>query len=364
MKKSVLIITNSDFAIFNYRQQLIKELKDSFEIYALVTKAFPKEKKIPGVNYVIRMKSKGKYLDYFNIAFGILKFRFKTKIHCTLTFSIIPGIIYGFLKKILVYQEIHIHTITGLGRAFDKCKKPKFGLKYLITSSFRRTNHFFFQSIEDVNAYKQIFLIEEHKISIVNGSGVDLKSFRPEPMKPESSLDRSIIYVGRISEAKGASLMIKLATLIHEQGLNLKLSIFGDFHCKKSTRNQIINLHKLGLLNYMGFTDDPKIAYSRADFLLYCSDYNEGIPKAILEAMACGVIPIINHRIFKTSKHLLKSSVIINPLYLKREIFEICQISNNGLQKMKMKVREEAVKHFNIDDVNRIYINKMQIYME
>ena len=126
--------------------------------------------------------------------------------------------------------------------------------------------------------------------AIVIMSGVDTNFFHPgnkKKVREELSLDENGIYgiwVGQESKRKRLDFSIEL---IEETGLNL--ICIGNIITDKRCSNRISLLNNVDdevLLKY----------YQAADFFLFPS-VSEGFALVIMEAMACGAVPIIGENI-------------------------------------------------------------------
>lgn len=107
---------------------------------------------------------------------------------------------------------------------------------------------------------------------------------------------KSIVYLGRLQEAKGLSEMVEACRLLRGQGFKFKFSCFGT----GPDRQEFIR-RMTGVLgddfHYGGvIAGAEKIrALNSADIFLMPSRY-EGLSLALLEAMAAGCVPIVSNR--------------------------------------------------------------------
>lgn len=99
---------------------------------------------------------------------------------------------------------------------------------------------------------------------------------------------KNIVAVGRLSEQKNHKLLIQSFSRIANEFLDRNLYIYGDGVLKKELENLI---NKLGLHNrvyLMGTSNDIPDILEEAELFVLSSDY-EGMPNALLEALAVGV---------------------------------------------------------------------------
>ncbi|MHA1756016.1 MAG: glycosyltransferase family 4 protein [Promethearchaeota archaeon] len=137
-------------------------------------------------------------------------------------------------------------------------------------------------SISDYKYIKDQLKIKFSNISIIPNF-VDIKLFRRIPTK---KIKNSLVFVGRLTRQKNLFNLIKAISSI-----NYKLYLIGDGELKESlkkfSRKQNSNVIFLGLIPNDKL---PEILNRFEIFVL--PSHIEGMPKALIEAMACG-LPVI-----------------------------------------------------------------------
>ena len=107
---------------------------------------------------------------------------------------------------------------------------------------------------------------------------------------------KNIVYLGRLQEAKGLSEMVEACRLLAAQGFKFKFSCFGTGPDEKEFIRRMISV--LGDHFYYGgvISGGAKVeALNSADIFLMPSRF-EGLPLALLEAMAAGCVPIVSNK--------------------------------------------------------------------
>ena len=130
---------------------------------------------------------------------------------------------------------------------------------------------------------------DSSKIRIVPNA-VDLNMFRPSK---EKSNDPLFVWVGRFVPEKGLHHLVKAIEIVVRECKEAKFILIGDGPMLPLIKKVVKNS---GLNDYVRFTGvmDPKSVshfLSKATGFVFPS-LKEGMPKAVLEAMACG-LPII-----------------------------------------------------------------------
>jgi glycosyltransferase involved in cell wall biosynthesis len=146
--------------------------------------------------------------------------------------------------------------------------------------------------------------ISPDRVRVIH-NGVDSQVFKPDPKRDEirETLGwkdhRVVLFVGQLSPRKGLDVLIRASQLVAEESKEVRIVIVGGIpsYQEASTRAYVSLLRQyaaaLGLDKVVDFfgpvpnSELPRI-YSAADIFVLPSFY-EGLPKSMLEAMACGM---------------------------------------------------------------------------
>lgn len=101
-----------------------------------------------------------------------------------------------------------------------------------------------------------------------------------------------IIYTGRFTPEKDLPLLLDAFALLRKRRPSAKLMLLGYGEEEKRLRNKIEELKISGNVSFPGFTYDTGKFLQQAQVFVMTS-YNEGMPMAMLEAMALGV-PVVS----------------------------------------------------------------------
>ncbi|MCK5026833.1 MAG: glycosyltransferase [Candidatus Pacebacteria bacterium] len=135
----------------------------------------------------------------------------------------------------------------------------------------------------------------------VVGQGIDIDRFDGSGRK--NSNTKIIVAVGRFSKTKRFEDLIEAARLLKQEGKSFKVRILGvtasDEYEKylKSLINKY-NLKEIVIFEKPISNEHMPEFYKRADIIVNMSE-TDSLDKVVLEAMACGVIPIVATRSYK-----------------------------------------------------------------
>lgn len=139
----------------------------------------------------------------------------------------------------------------------------------------------------------------EDKISVVP-NGLDTSRFRfdrqqREALREEWGIEKRQILVSQISRIdpmKGVETFLNVAQMVLEKEGNVSFAWVGEGGAafEASARKRAEDLGVGDRINWIGMRRDMPGVYSAVDIVLLCSDYGEGFPNVLGEAMLCGRI--------------------------------------------------------------------------
>lgn len=151
--------------------------------------------------------------------------------------------------------------------------------QFLAKTLYRRADKIVFQTQEA----KEWFPKAIQKKGIIIWNQVDEMFYHFKNLAKQ----QGIVTVGRLCEQKNHKLLINAFSRIADD-INENLYIYGDGGLQSELIRQIRNLHLEDRIKLMGTTKDVCDVVSSAKLFVLSSDY-EGMPNALMEAMALGV---------------------------------------------------------------------------
>jgi len=311
---NILMICNTDGAMFNFRGPLIKRhVADGDKVYCMCNN-------IDGYSQELYALGVDKVLDVgfdFKIRHGIEFSRsLKSCIHeyqiTHIHVYTIVSILYFFLvSEIPRPTRVVVATFTGLGRLFGP-KSTFLGrtfVLFILGIIFKKFNTIFFQNEEDFNYFSKRLSFGKNKYQLVYGSGIEI-----EEKEARKSVD---YWSSKLLEHKQYSRLCLMASrLVIEKG-------YKDFYAcadlLKKTHPDILFVH-IGPLNreiiaqglslsrenliILPYHKEYKSLLELVDVFVLPSYYREGIPRSLIEAV------LFNKRIVTTNYSGCKHTVI------------------------------------------------------
>ncbi|MBX3008343.1 MAG: glycosyltransferase family 4 protein [Melioribacteraceae bacterium] len=263
---------------------------------------------------------------------------------------------FKFIKIILVNDISLVQTTT----AFYPYSVVRDGLFIIIAKLWRRKVIVFFRGWDDnfVNNLSGLYLkmfqtiffradaiidLVERNISYFKKNGYNNKLFLETTLvdfELVSNFDivkqinsriinkyKTILFVSRIEKTKGVFKILEIYTLLKKENPEFKLIFAGDGAELDNLKN-LVREQKIKDVEIKGFVerDEKKQLFEEASIFLFLSDF-EGMPNAVLEAMAFG-LPVITTNvggIASVFKDKLNGVLIenYNPIYISSEIKRI-----------------------------------------
>ena len=282
--KKVLILANSASGLYDFRNELLLKLLESYEVHV----SLPDAEKVPqlaiegcqihhtpidrrGVNPVKDM----------SLLFSYWKLISKIKPDVVLTYTIKPNI-YGNLCCRLK-RIPYIANITGLGSVFENGGMVQKIVVLLYKLSLKKASCIFFQNKKNQEIFEQ-HGIYGRKARLVPGSGVNLDrhTFEEYSSKEEKMI---FLYVGRVMKEKGIEELLYAAKVLCEENHQVIFRLVGNY--EEDYKDIVEQYEKQGILELIGYQKEIHPYYKEAAAVLMPS-YHEGMSNVILEASATG----------------------------------------------------------------------------
>jgi glycosyltransferase involved in cell wall biosynthesis len=255
-----------------------------------------------------------------------------------------------------------ISTITGLGYPFLHPEGANRFVPYFYKHALKGASAAVFQNEDDRELFLERGLVNGEKTFLIPGSGVDTRFFQPWPENPETGAF-TFLYAGRLLRDKGILEYLSAARRLVEAHPGVRIWIAGELEPENPaalTRAELDPYFSHPSFHYWGFLEDIRPVMARADVFVLPS-YREGMPRAVLEAMAMGK-PIITTRV-AGCKDTVAPGVngLLIPVRDEAALFgalqQMLEQDAAGLREMGRQSREMAIRKFDIQAINRQFLD-------
>ncbi len=285
----------------------------------------------------------------------------------------LPRLMYAFLLPVLKFKKIRdCDVIRGFGlasflSAILLLKPYVFNWAYNYPEVVRKENkilyvpaYFILERLAFAKA-KKVFIATKNKFNKLKGSkyiylpnGVNLKRF-----SYQKTAGKRLVFVGRFERQKNLFFLIEAISNLPQKERSATFIGSGsqEEELRKYASEKGITLK---ILKPVSNQELPKLLRQFSIFAL--TSLAEGSPKALLEAMAIGLVPIVTN--FRTAKEVVQDGV--NGYIAAYDVKEYSDKLKFLLRDAKLtkrisqNARQTIIKNFNLDDLILIEIKVMK----
>lgn len=283
----ILITINSTWNIYNFRLGLIKALQ--YKGHQIVTLS-------PDDEYTDRLKASG--VEYHSIEMNargvnpLQDLKLFKSIYQKIKL-IQPDIVLSFTIKPNIYATLScsklgipiINNVSGLGTVFIKKNLSSLVAFVLYRMSFRKSSWVFFQNHADRKIFQVLKLVQNNRMSVLPGSGVNVERFNIDRSKNSG---KRFLFVGRLIGDKGLREYIAAGKRLIAEFPEVTISLAGEkgYNNHSAIKESELNswLECPGI-HFLGMQDDMWPIYENADVMVLPS-YREGLSRSLIEACA------------------------------------------------------------------------------
>lgn len=212
-----------------------------------------------------------------------------------------PSVVHQFTIKPVLYGGIAcrfarvpavVNTITGLGYIFLANGLKTKMLRKLVIAAYRlafRQNKLrsIFENPDDRALFLDAGLVRQSETLLVHGAGVDLDRYRCVP-EPDGLV--TVVLASRMLWDKGVGEFIEAAQTLSRRGVTARWILAGDSDKGNPSaipEAQLNAWQSSGPVEWIGHVDNIPDLFANAHIICLPS-YREGLPKVLIEAIACG----------------------------------------------------------------------------
>lgn len=213
-------------------------------------------------------------------------------------------IIYGSLAAVAVGTPAIVNAPVGMGYVFSsrqrlaRLLRPFLRLAYRVLLNPPRSR-VIFENPDDAREFADNGFVRRTDGVVIRGAGVDLHRYQPAQSPPSGSPPQPgppvVALVARMLREKGVYEFVAAAHRLHDAGTQARFVLIGAPDPENPASVPVAQLrawHGHKGVEWWRWQEDMPSVWQKVDVGCLPSSYREGLPKALLEAAACG-LPIV-----------------------------------------------------------------------
>lgn len=213
------------------------------------------------------------------------------KPHAMLVYTIKP-VVWGLIAGWIARVPRRYAMVTGLGYAFTgKASGKRLLIQGIARQLYRialsHAHGIFFQNPDDATLFDELGLLpKDVPVTIVDGSGVDLRVYRQEPLP---DLPMSFLLIARLLGDKGIREYAAAAAEVRKSHPEVQFHLVGGIDPNPNAigEDELASWQENGTIIWHGEQADVRPFLANCHVYVLPS-YREGTPRTVLEAMATG----------------------------------------------------------------------------
>lgn len=304
-EKKVLIVTNWDWTIYNFRLPIARYLRDRGHEVVFVC---------PFGKYISRIKSEGfrcrdwtlsrhgkEPLSELFSVYSLMSIYLDEDPDLVANFTIKPNIYGGIVTSLPGMRSIPVvNTFEGLGELFGENFRSK-ALRLVIAPllkfvSQRRNILTIFLNKSDQKKFTNLGLANPVETKFIPGIGVDTTRFSPGDCAFLDLGQQPVVVMAcRLLREKGVEEFAKAAQILESRDVDVEMVLAGepDKENPDSVPEEVVQQwNDSGILRWLGHIDNISELLRCSDIAVLPTSYNEGVPRFLMEAASTG-LPLI-----------------------------------------------------------------------
>ena len=288
-----MVVADLDF-FFSHRVALAKKLSEKFQIIVISEIKESHEPRLLKYDFIkfVHLKSRvsknklKNFLSVIRYAFGLVSLLKHYQVDNIFFITLESSMIGAIATKHLKNKKYFI--ISGANVLRENKLLHLIATK-IFTYFKSLNNKFIFQNNEDKKLFEAMLGVNNY-FYLIKGSGIDLDEISYKPIGETESI--KFLFAGNLFHTKGVSYYYDAAIKIKNANLSAEFSIAGEYindhplSIKDSLYRTIVESKSI---KYLGSWDQKAFLKNLHEYHVFVlPSFGEGIPLAVMEAMASG----------------------------------------------------------------------------
>ncbi|MGF6769050.1 glycosyltransferase involved in cell wall biosynthesis [Paraburkholderia sp. GAS199] len=303
-RQKVILLSNTDWYLFNFRLPLAKALRErGFEVILVSPDGSygPKLREL-GFRWEVMPMERRSLNPWRELRLVMWLARFFKREKPILVHGFtIKGAVYSSFAARLAGVPIRVNAIDGMGYVFTSQQARARMLRPLVRNIMKaafngKRSVVMLQNADDIALFSKSRIAADDSLRLIKGTGVNLTRYKPrEPSASSSAAPLRILLAARLIREKGIGEYVEASRLLKSEGRSVTFLLAGspdDGNPAAIRSSQIEAWAREGLLVWLGHVGDMPALLSEVDVVVLPSYYREGLPTTLIEGAACA-LPLI-----------------------------------------------------------------------
>lgn len=294
MNKRIAVLSSHTPSLFWFRMDMMRNFQRfGYEVYAIgneSTKDWKEKFSEYGIIYkeIFVRRNGVNPLDDLKTLRSIKRVLKEIKPEKIFTYQAKTVIYGGMAANQLGITEVY-PLIAGMGSVFLKNDLKTRIIRAVMTTEYKLGMHkcpaVFFQNHDDEQVFRENHIIQNQRVVMIHGSGVNLKKFHVEPLPDEFAF----LCISRLIRDKGVYEYLEASRRVKQEHPEVRFLLVGPYDSNPSAikPEELQSFIDDGSIEYFGEQEDVRPYLAQCNVFVLPS-YREGTPKTNLEAMASG----------------------------------------------------------------------------
>jgi len=201
-------------------------------------------------------------------------------------------VLYGSIAARLLSIHRVVNAPVGMGYVFISTSLKARFLRLFVAAGLRlllnpHGSKVIFENSDDRDALIRDHFVRREDAMLIRGAGIDIDAFSPVSEPPGIPV---VLLTARMLWDKGVGEFVEAARLLRKKGVSARFLLVGapDPLNRAAIPEAVLRGWQAeGIVEWMGFRSDIA-ALLQASHIVCLPSYREGLPKSLLEALACG----------------------------------------------------------------------------
>lgn len=202
-------------------------------------------------------------------------------------------IVFGGIAARLAGLSGVVNAVVGGGYAFTSTGALARLIRPVLIAALKRLlnppgSKVVFENADDLDAFTRAGFLRSEDGVLIRGAGVDVSAYRQGSAASATPL---VVVAARLLWDKGIGEFVDAARLLRASGIKARFVVVGDIDPGNRAaidEGTLAAWREEGVAEFWGFREDMPAVLAQASISCLPS-YREGLPKALLEAMAAGL---------------------------------------------------------------------------